>query len=450
MKRGHSIAFAVMAVLAMVCAPLAAAGLGAGAEDTAIGTAFIPEPKEYLYDLWTDDNNVKILSVRASIGGSDLVEITGERTSKGPISGFWDFDRGTGLGPFNSFYAAINIADGLGEDNGERMLNHRAGTIAFVLDPYDLSKTLKGTTLTGTYNVMLVIPAVYWKADSNHLYISSSSSYKAGDMPVSGMVAYAHSLGDGKAFTNVFPYIGIGVYEATVVGDALLSVSGFEPTADKTCDEFKSCADNAVPADGSAYQQWNFYQWTLYKMMSYAVMGTKNSQAMMGDGPVNNSAASETGLADSVGPYADSSPSYSKLFIENPWGSLCEFVGDAAFCDKVLHAGNSLGGSALGEQTSEGASVARTGWITAASTDSSTWDLPISSQSASNAGDLGAPGDYVWSYSGWRSLLVGGSWIVGSYAGVAYLSGYDDLSFSNPFLGARLAYAMSDDVLPMR
>ena len=135
MKRGHSIAFAVMAVLAMTCAPLAAAGLGSGAEDTAIGTASIPEPKEYLYDLWTDDNNVKILSVRASIGGSDLVEITGERTSKGPISGFWDFDRGTGMGPFNSFYAAINIENGSGEDNGERMLNHRAGTIAFVLDP---------------------------------------------------------------------------------------------------------------------------------------------------------------------------------------------------------------------------------------------------------------------------------------------------------------------------
>ncbi len=41
-------------------------------------------------------------------------------------------------------------------------------------------------------------------------------------------------------------------------------------------------------------------------MMAYAVMGTKNSQAMLGNGPVDNGSASTTGLADAEGPYADS------------------------------------------------------------------------------------------------------------------------------------------------
>ncbi len=445
MKKGHSILFAIAAVIVMICSPLAAAGWGTDADAELIDTAPLPEPKQYMYDLWTDDNNVTIKSVKASTDGSELLEITGEKTSKGLISGFWGFDSDTGMGPFNSFYAAINISEGSGSDNGERQLNHKVGTIAFVLDPYELSTTLRGTALKGTYNIMLVIPTVYWKSDSNHLYLSSSPSYNAGGFRVSGMVAYAHSFDDDKTFTNEFPYIGIGVYEAAVIDDKLLSVGGSTPTAHKTCDEFKAYANNGIPADNSGYQLWNFYQWTLYKMMSYAVMGTKNSQEMMGDGPVHNSAASATGLADSAGPYAPSTSDYSKLFIENSWGSLFEFIGDTAFSEEVLYTGNTLGGKNLGEQTADSVSLPEYGWISVSSSESAYWDIPVSSQYYPNDGDLDAPGDYVWSSSDWRSLGVGGCWIDGSFAGVAYTFGNRSLGFSGLNFGARLAYVMADD-----
>ncbi|MBR4504819.1 MAG: leucine-rich repeat protein, partial [Candidatus Methanomethylophilaceae archaeon] len=451
--RVKTMAFAVVAVALMLISPLATESSGADSAATK-DTAPIPAPKEYLYDLWTDDDNVTIKSVSASIDGSNLETITGKRTSKGPISGLWDFNAETGMGPFNSFYAAINISEGSGEDNGETMRNFMTGTIAFVLDPYDLSKTLKGTVLTGTYNIMLVIPTVYWKADSNHLYISSSPSYDAGGVSVSGMVAYAHSLGDGKTFTNAFPYIGIGVYEATVADNKLLSVSGSVPTGGKTGNEFKAYADALDPADGADYQLWNFYQWTLYKIMAYTVMGTKNSQEMLGNGPVNwdgnfysTSHALKTGLADAAGPYAQSTYDYSKLFIENPWGSLLEFVGDAAFNDRVLCTGNSLGGEELGNQTSDKLSLPENGWISGTDGNSAYWDLPVSTQSDSNSKNFGVPGDRIRTNASWRSLRVGGSWFHSTYCGIAYLDSNDAISSSYPDGGTRLAYVMSPEAL---
>ena len=267
-------------------------------------------------------------------------------------------------------------------------------------------------------------------------------------MSVSGMVAYAHSLGDDKAFTNVFPYIGIGVYEATVVGDALLSVSGSSPTGSKTYDQFKSYADKTVSADGSAYQQWNFYQWTLYKMMSYAVMGTKNSQAMMGDGPVDNGSASETGLADAAGPYAQATDGYSKLFIENPWGSLGEFIGNTWFEDVVVYAGNVLGGSNLGTKYPMSFNLpSDSGWIHGSDFRPAAWDFPTH-VGGDNSLDLGASGDYFYVVGGNGPLAAGSAYSSNPLEpGVSFLNTVNGYHTSGEFFGSRLAYVMSEDAV---
>ena len=413
-------------------------------------TGRIPDPVDYMYVLSTDSNNVSMLGVRASVGGSDLAYVYNwTNTYKGRISSFWGFDRLTGMGPFNSFYAAINLYDGEGPeaDGAEFKLNSAAGAIAFVLDPYDLSKTLMGTEFDKSrYNVMLIVPTVYWKAEGNALYLSSSPSYTAGTTTVEGMVAYAHTATSGGD-SKVYPHIGIGVYEGYVADGKLTSRSGVAPTNGTTNDGFKARADALIPAEGSAYQQWNFYQWTLYKMMAYTVMGTKNSQEMMGSGNVDMQFLypSMTGLADAAGPYG-ATYSYSKLLIENPWGSLYEFVGDALLGDGALYAGNALGGATLDSadvrQTYAGAFLPSNGWISGASGSSETWDLPVSSQSSNNSYSFSAPGDCVWSNSGWRSLYVGGDWGTGSDAGLAYAHGLSSLSISSSSVGARLAYVM--------
>ncbi len=405
----------------------------------------VPWPVSYLYALETDPGNVSVESVKASVNGSPLETVCGP--GKGRISAYWAFDRLTGRGPFNSFYAAVNIDDGSGFDNGETRLNRKAGTIAFVLDPYDLKKTVSGTKFKGKYNIMLIVPAVYWKSEGNVLFLSGSPDYDAGGTVCSGMKAYAHCFGDGKTFARVYPYIGLGVYEASVSGGRLQSVSGVLPEAGKTCDQFKACADNAVPAPDSRYQLWNFYQWTLYKMMAYTVMGTRNSQAVAGEGPVRGNSPSVTGLADEAGPYARSDSSRSKLFLENAWGSVSEFIGDAFLQDRVLFTGNALGGSALnGSQTSAGVSLPSSpGRITETSSVSGTWDFPVGSLDSDSVTGLDYPGDFVYPGSGRRSLCAGGSWFGGSLAGAACISGALGLSDASPRTGARLAYVMSGD-----
>jgi hypothetical protein len=280
---------------------------------------------------------------------------------------------------------------------------------------------------------MLVVPTVYWKSVGTTLYLSSSPSYTAGQTTVEGMVAYAHTATSGGV-SKVYPYIGIGVYEASVDVGAeqetrLLSVSGATPKTDVTCDTFKGYADNLTPAAGSDYQQWNFYQWTLYKMMAYTVMGTKNSQAMLGDGPVSNSSVSKTGLADAAGPYADSTSTYTKLLIENPWGSLYQFVGDTCFFGRTLQAGNTLGGATISNHPQSEVSgdlPSSDGWISATYSSSAYWDLPRSVGKSSTG--FSCPGDRVWSSFGWCSLCVGGS--DGSSSGVSSLFGNRDLSYS--------------------
>ncbi|MBR2093806.1 MAG: InlB B-repeat-containing protein, partial [Candidatus Methanomethylophilaceae archaeon] len=447
MDRFKTTLFALFAVALMALTPLAVIGEGFSAVEGSIS-----EPESYLYTITTDLDNVQITSVEASTGGSALSQISGTRTAKEDIPDYWSFDRETGVGPFNSFYAAINIDGGYYADNGEVKRNHKVGTIAFVLDPYDLKKSINGTDLTGYYNIMLIVPTVYWKSVGTTLYLSSSPSYTAGSTTVEGMTAYAHTATSGDV-SKVYPYIGIGVYEASVNGSSkMVSVRGVTPKASSTCDEFKGYADNLASAANSDYQQWNFYQWTLYKMMAYTVMGTKNSQAMIDNGQVFNSSSSPTGRGDTAGPYGANSL-YSKLFLENTWGSLAEFVGDTAFFDRELYARNDLGGTRLlddqgdanfGSQSSTGILFpSSSGRIGAAYSVSAYWDLPKAIGGDSSS--FSFPGDYAWPDSGWRSLSVGGWWYTGTSAGLACADGDDSISIASNAIGARLAYVMDAD-----
>ena len=405
----------------------------------------IPKPDEYMYVITLDDDN-GIANVYASKNHSDFQAVTNET---GDISEYWSFDHNTGMGPFNSFYAAINIDDNPDEDNGEELLNTAAGTVAFVLDPYDLSKTVRGTKFTvNKYNVMLVVPAVYWKTDDNDdriLYMSNSPSYKAGTTDVSGMVAYAHTA-ISEGVETVYPYIGLGVYEASILSDKLASVSGAEPQSELEHSDFKEFADSLIPAAESDYQLWNFYQWTLYKMMAYTVLGSKDAQVILGDGPVDNDSASETGLSNNAGPYAASS-AYSKLFLENTWGSLSEFVGETIFSDRKLCAGNNLGGSIGPQEQIQGAVLPYGGMITDAYTASEYWDLPMYSDDEFYPGAEGWRGDGVRSSEGLTVLTVGGNSNSKSEAGLACTFASNGIGENSSSVGARLAYVMTDSAV---
>ncbi|MBO4798455.1 MAG: leucine-rich repeat protein, partial [Candidatus Methanomethylophilaceae archaeon] len=192
------------------------------------------------------------------------------------------------------------------------------------------------------------------------------------------------------------------------------------------------------------YQLWNFYQWTLYKMMSYAVMGTKNSQALLGDGPAVGSAASRTGYADRLGPYEPGTSFYSKMFLENAWGSVSEFLGDTYISDSQLYAGAAPGGR--GYPQSSGVYLPDSGWITSASSSSEFWDFPAATGSVDYL-NFKNPGDYVFADTGRCVLTVGGNWGNERMAGISSLYAANGINPWFPNTGARLAYIMSEDAL---
>ena len=246
----------------------------------------------------------------------------------------WDYNatthEGSGLGPFNSFYAAFDI------DNGNAFVTK--------LNPYNLGQDLTGTALpSGNYNIMWVLPTVYWKVVDGNVTLTNDST--------AGGTAYAHTI-DG----HVYNYVAYGVYQGT--GDAstptkLTSESGKMPIVSKTRAQFRTLADNYTMDSGlgaNAYSMlWNFYQWELYKLVSYTVMEGFNSQNFVGNGHVYGSTYTfQTGALDTYGPYAgnpgmitDSTTGTSygsdqdKLFIEGAWGGINQFV------DGVVINGNS-------------------------------------------------------------------------------------------------------------
>ena len=321
------------------------------------------------------------------------------------------FDPVTGLGPFNSFYAAINVKDIPADiDTDITKFSTQAGRMAFVLNPLNLTESLSGKTFTADYyNVMLFVPTVFWYSDGTHLYLSNCIDFfEDGKYNVTKdkMVAYAHTIGG-----QVKPFIAIAVYESYVSDDTdpdsvLRSMAGVKPTGGKAIGQFRSWANNLnTPGMGGEYMLWNYYQWTLYKMMSYAVMGNKNSQITVGMGVVgyNNFHAKEYQIAGETAekaPYygdpnradPDSMKTAVKLFIENAWGNLAEYIDDMWYEGDHLRIGqNSVGklvaaaeGGNQGFNTNlQDAALSShritDSWVTGTKTDSALWDLPIAS-----------------------------------------------------------------------
>lgn len=440
-------------------------------------TVPIPDGNGYLYSLITDDSEplgLRVAESHVENGAPTPMSPAGPVAADGPdasmtstgnpdydVNRFWDFDPVTGLGPFNSFYAAINLEDGSNNDDRlEKRLSSKAGTVAYVLNPYDLKETAAGTVFTtDLYNVMLVIPAVYWKEVDGTLYMSDSPEYSCEGLSVSGMTAYAHTLKDSEGKESVHPYIALGVYESSVLGtgaDAVLvSQSGRVPEVSCSPSTFSEQAANNRSYGQGAYQVWNLYQWTLYKMMSYSVMGSMNSSQMVGfgfnDDQYEIPAQLEAGTTDPASPYFGTlrNPPNSiairttgtKLFLENTWGNVGDLIGDAYVKGMKLYAGNTLGGGDIGSQgfVAEVTGITGKGWIESTLSAGGLWDIP-SSDTDDNSTDFRSHGDVVvWS----DGVPVAGGCYDKAYAknGAASLTFTDPNSGSDK-VGVRLAYVM--------
>ena len=208
--------------------------ISATSDSEASSSVIMPVMKDYAYAMKYDTSNGSITGVWKdenikTIGGAGKAEPVNVKNpgSKG-VNGDWGFT--DGLGPFNTFYAAINLTKSASDANGTIRMNSGIGQIGFILNPSNLEETLSGGSYTfSDYNIMFVIPTVYWYSDYSNgiLYMSNTNNNSCIPSAINEqMFPYAHSMtgssgaGDDVPTCNTFPYVALGVYEAYYDGDS--------------------------------------------------------------------------------------------------------------------------------------------------------------------------------------------------------------------------------------
>lgn len=290
--------------------------------------AAVGDGGSYSYTITYDSTKMSSnQSTDSAISVANMSPIYHPSYSGGTTSGYgdWTWNTTTGIGPFNSFYAAFDMTDG--------------NSFYAILNPYNLLETIDGTSIASTksnYNIMWVLPTVYWSTTSTTLTLTNDPN---------GGTAYAHTING-----HTYKYIAIGVYESstkTIGGQTVLtSESGTTPnggdraTIRTYAHNYTMSSDLRDSSNVAAYSMlWNFYQWELFRYCAWTLMENFNSQATVGGGHTygNPSSVYTTGATDASGPYAgtplsvdtDSSTngiSSVKLFIENAWGGKKDLV----------------------------------------------------------------------------------------------------------------------------
>lgn len=355
--------------------------------------------------------------------------------------------------PFNVFYAALNLYDGANTDDaGQTRLSTEKGAIAYVLDPDNLRQTLDGYTFDPTlYNVMLIIPPVYWYSDgTSKLYVASSPTAFDGLT----LKDYAHTYTSGGT-TGHTDMIGIGVYEAYNLNGTMVSQADRTPTASTSLTSFVGLA-NAGNTDNSnsTYRVWNYFDWTIYKIMCWFIMGNTDSQYMMGAGPTIMAASSVTGLTSSAIQKSANSQSSVSLLLENTWGSLNEWIGDT-----VDNAGTLIAGNTLVQPTSAAnvtnvleetvAVPTSSGYYDTINTSSDVFGTAATIKSSSGTAGQGINDQFSGSTASSLALHVGGGWRAGSSAGISCCDTSIRWTSPGANIGSRLACSMGAGDAPV-
>lgn len=389
------------------------------------------------------------LQVSRDIGfnpvSANPVRNTSTSLSRVTDEGSFGFDPETGMGPLGMFYATFQSGS-----SGQYL--HE------LLDPYDLSQYIAiwdddskswdygqtGSSHITTENTMLCIPRSGWSvSDGGNLTVSRplGGTVDLGDTTAFDILDDDH----GHAGATEYDYLALGVYLGYNDSSVLKSISGVTASRSTTAADFRTYARANTVRDGWA-GVWNFYQWSYWKNLFYLMTQDFNGQATIGNGGLSYS-ASTTGLCDALGPYAGNVSGTTdavKFLIENPWGSLYQFVDDA-YCS------GTQGELLVGNNATPTSDTSNKGTTIAYSTSSGyggnilgsgafEWSMPADAQGSSTTGTC----DHVNPVASSSPFLgVGGcsNNVSLGYAGPGYVVSWAGNSFT--VLGARLAFTFN-------
>ena len=418
--------------------------------------AIVGDNESYSYTITYDPTLMSTTSAAISVANMTPISHTGTPTTVSSMNaGSWTWNTTTGIGPFNSFYAAFDLTDG--------------NKFYAILNPNNLTQTIDGVTLNpiSNYNIMWVLPTVYISSTATTLTLSNDSN---------DGVAYAHTI-DG----HTYRYVAYGVYEGstTSLGGqiVLTSTSGTMPATNGIREVFRGYAHNYAMSpilnESSLYPAhsmlWNYDQWQLFKDICFATTEDFNSQNKVGNGHAFTNSSTyvyQTGALNTSGPYAgnpglitdsttglDYGSDSVKLYIENAWCGVWEYIDGALYDGNV---GIYIDSSSTPSENHTGTYISYIPWSnaltdgypTSIQTDSArTWGFPGSTVGGS---ETTGTADYVRYSTGDRISPVGGTaWSNAGTSvryGISYIDARSDTSGTNNFTGSRLALVFDADL----
>ena len=233
----------------------------------------------------------------------------------------------------------------------------------------------------------------------------------------------------------------LGRYEFSTHWSMPISSTGYPPTVSMTRANFRKTAQN------SAYGIYDYATWCAVWLLYLVEFADWNSQAKIGQGIVNASAAQNTGGTDTMSYHTgraagtDGQTAVQYRHIENPWGNVYEWIDGINFSDSTVYVctdpAKYADDTATG-YTSIGSKIQSNGWIKSLGFSP---DAPYAffPEAVGGSTSIYIP-DYCYYSSSWRVLYVGGCWSDGLPAGLFYFGASYASSRSDSSLGARLLY----------
>ena len=235
-----------------------------------------------------------------------------------------------------------------------------------------------------------------------------------------------------------FPASLVGTYKGHVKEGKLYSISGVQPTANLTFDEFKMAAQ----ARGEGYQLIDFAQHSLLAMLLYAQCQTRDIQRVLGSGGASWDVGNTTGMSDPFGT-VDTTPETATgyvcgLRLEGIYGCLSEYMDGIYLLDGTWHITDPDGS----ERTYDAAENPN-GWIAhMALEEGPVFDLLPTQTGASGTTQYA---DITQAVDSFIPLSAARSYYTDTGAaypddGIAYLDALNTSYIPSPFYGTRLAW----------
>lgn len=325
-------------------------------------------------------------------------------------------------------------------------LDYKNGEVSY--EEKDVSTYAVPEIGTISYDYMVEFPLMGYKLwnDDSYQYVSVTDDPNAEDK---GYCYYAHSLNTEKDCDKIY----IGQFLGTVTtysGESTslrslykdVSINNLTPLANTSLVDFRTYAAN----HGSGYSIVSFYPWTLLQCLYVIIYKNLNSQAALGQGYTNASAADVVGTTLSqpfcYGDPNDGTKHVKFLGIEDFYGNTYQWL-DGIYSDifdlltDYRNSQMTSGGHSFQFSTPKG-ELSYSGYINkimGTNTSGFTKDYNNSTNGTSSTYFADYGGVYPDCFG-----FCGGFWFNGALAGAFCLILNQDASFAGSDVGARLMY----------